>query len=274
MKKFNKIPCSVAILTFNSAASLKKCLESVKEFSEIIVCDGGSTDETLKIAEKYGCKIIEQNSKFKYDNNKIADFSGVRNQTLDAATHDWFLYVDSDEYLGEKVVSEIRNIIMTDKSDSPKVYGMPRKFMINDVVIDCASVYPNYHTRFFNRKYIDGFRKKVHEKVIVKEGIKQSFLKNHTLVPTSVDYDKIKEKNSYYLEIEKKRHLTATKKVLLLAIKNTLRCIIARWVKVMLSFMFCRGAHMPLKKEWTATQYLLKLSVILIKLLFNKKNNS
>ena len=39
-----KINCSVGILTFNSEETLLKCLESVSDFSEIIICDGGNTD--------------------------------------------------------------------------------------------------------------------------------------------------------------------------------------------------------------------------------------
>ena len=55
----DKISCSVGILTFNSAASLPVCLESVKHFSEIIICDGGSTDSTIEIARKFGCVVIK-----------------------------------------------------------------------------------------------------------------------------------------------------------------------------------------------------------------------
>ena len=46
----NKILCTVAVLTKNSAETLARALESAKEFAEIIVCDGGSTDRTLDIA--------------------------------------------------------------------------------------------------------------------------------------------------------------------------------------------------------------------------------
>jgi glycosyltransferase involved in cell wall biosynthesis len=49
-----KIRCSVGILTYNSGKNLRRALESVKNFSNIIIADGGSTDDTLQIAAEYG----------------------------------------------------------------------------------------------------------------------------------------------------------------------------------------------------------------------------
>jgi len=48
-----KIKCSVGILTFNSGDNLEKCLKSLSDFDEIIVCDGGSADSTVEIAKKF-----------------------------------------------------------------------------------------------------------------------------------------------------------------------------------------------------------------------------
>ena len=55
-----KIPCSVGILTLNSGQALRRCLDSLKDFAEIIICDGNSTDNTLEIAREYGAKIVKQ----------------------------------------------------------------------------------------------------------------------------------------------------------------------------------------------------------------------
>jgi len=49
---------SVIVPTYNSAKTLASCLESIKNQdylgeSEIIIADGGSTDSTLEIAQKY-----------------------------------------------------------------------------------------------------------------------------------------------------------------------------------------------------------------------------
>jgi glycosyltransferase involved in cell wall biosynthesis len=85
----SKIPCSVLILTFNSGNSIDKCLASVRDFAEIIMSDGGSTDATLDIGEKYNCKIISQDKIFKNIDGSINDFSGLRNQLIVSANYDW-----------------------------------------------------------------------------------------------------------------------------------------------------------------------------------------
>lgn len=259
-----KIPCTVGILTFNSAGSLRKCLESVVRFDEVIICDGGSTDETLSIAREFNCKIIAQDKKYKYPNNKIADFSGVRNQTYDASSHEWFFYVDSDEYVSSELVEEIAQIIRTDSADAPKMYRNPRKFTIDDKIIDCASVYPNYHFRLFHRDHVKGFEKPVHERPKAEPGIKIGTLKNVTYVPTSVDYAEIRKKHDYYIQIERERfaHVKRYQKVLVGL--NNLKFASKRVIKFVLTLLYCRGSRMPLKKEFIALEYLFNLSKLLI----------
>lgn len=265
-----KIPCTLAILTFNSGETLQACLESAKDFQEIIVCDGGSTDGTLILAQEYGCKIISQSKEYKYDNNKISDFSGVRNQTYSAASFDWYFYVDSDEYLSKEVVSEIATIIQSDAPHKPKVYKTPRKFTINGKIIDCAAVYPNYHIRFFHRAYVEGFRKAVHEKPVFRDSVHVGVLQNVTYVPTDIDDKLIRGKQNYYLEIEKKRHENFEKSLIFLSLKNTMRSFVVRLIKILWSHLFCRGTHMPLKKDLHALRYNMQLSVILIKILLSR----
>lgn len=49
---------SVVINTYNAERHLAECLEAVKDFDEIVVCDMESTDRTVEIAQRYGCKIV------------------------------------------------------------------------------------------------------------------------------------------------------------------------------------------------------------------------
>src|SRR3989344_3362623 len=98
-----KIPCSVQVLTLNSGKTLEKCLESVKEFAEIIILDGNSTDNTVAIARRYTDKIYPQ-ADTNEKNVRITDFALVRNRGLKLASYDWFLFIDSDEYLSHEAV--------------------------------------------------------------------------------------------------------------------------------------------------------------------------
>ncbi|MBI4066281.1 glycosyltransferase [Candidatus Gottesmanbacteria bacterium] len=50
---------SVAIATYNEERKLGACLASVSSWAdEIVVVDGGSTDQTLEIAKKYKARIV------------------------------------------------------------------------------------------------------------------------------------------------------------------------------------------------------------------------
>ena len=60
---------SVVINTYNAEEKLTQVLDAVKDFDEIVICDMESTDSTLDIARRYGCKIVT----FKKGEHKSAE---------------------------------------------------------------------------------------------------------------------------------------------------------------------------------------------------------
>jgi len=163
------IPASVGILTFNSGATLRRALESVKEFDDIVVCDGGSTDDTLKIAAEFGARVITQDPQFKSPDGRLANFSGVRNQLIGAAKHDWFLYIDSDEAASQELCQEVRAIASgATGKDTPVAYRIPMRIVIKGREISCSSNYPGWQTRLFRRSSGLMFIKTVHERLSVE----------------------------------------------------------------------------------------------------------
>lgn len=159
-----KIPCTVGILTFNSGKTLERTLESVKDFADILVCDGGSTDNTLVIAERYRTHIIHQNPVFQNDNGVLIDYAGVRNQCIDAARFDWFFYIDSDEMATPELVQSIRAVV-ADPKPAHLVYNISPRILLDGRRIEYSSNYPGWQKRFFNKKSGARFRKAVHERI-------------------------------------------------------------------------------------------------------------
>ncbi len=158
-----KIRASVGILTFNSAATLRRALLSVRAFDDIVVCDGGSSDDTLTIAQEFGARIIVQDAKFKNPDGTLKDYGGVRNQLLGAARHEWFLYIDSDETISDGLREEIKKAI--EEPSDALVYRVPIGIMMDGRYIKYSSNYPGYQTRFFNKHSGARFIRTVHERI-------------------------------------------------------------------------------------------------------------
>lgn len=95
------------IPTENSANVLTGCLKSIKHQTykniEIIIVDGGSQDDTIKIAKKYKCKIftyIPKVKKFAYD------ASHKRNYGATKAKGNYIYWVDADMRPQPKLIEE------------------------------------------------------------------------------------------------------------------------------------------------------------------------
>ncbi|MDO8590940.1 MAG: glycosyltransferase, partial [bacterium] len=195
-----KIRCTVAILTFNSGATIKAALESVKNFTEIIICDGGSTDETLSIARAYGARIIVQAPEFKGEGNRISDFSGVRNQTLAVASFPWFFFLDSDELMTPKLEAEVASVISSMRRAA--AFWVPRKYTLEGEIVDCAATYPTKQMRFFHRSAVVGFIKTIHERIEVKQSVPILNLINFMLVPLNPNPAFHRLKWDRYIDLE------------------------------------------------------------------------
>ncbi len=250
------------ILTRNSEATLERCLESVKDFDDIIVLDGNSTDRTREIAARYGARISKQ-----YDTDeplmRISDFSGVRNRGLRLAKYDWFMYIDSDEYLSTEAVAEIRMIV---SSPRPFAYAFwqPRKYVLNGEIIDCATTYPNQQIRLFHRRHAEGFIKPIHERIKIKAGTMIGWLKGVEYVPVE-PIRELRERWGRYMEKEAAMYEGVSRKKILRIALRQLGLFLLYAFRYWRNLFICRGYRMPLRYEWTRHKYLLKLS---IKLLF------
>tara|TARA_B110000114_G_scaffold45762_1_gene48430 strand:+ start:275 stop:1120 length:846 start_codon:yes stop_codon:yes gene_type:complete len=101
MKKINKIEITVIVSVKNEGLNLSKCLEKLGRFSQVIVVDSQSIDETLEIAKKMNAEILQFNWNGK--------FPKKRNWTLENASikNEWVLFLDADEFVTDNFVSEV-----------------------------------------------------------------------------------------------------------------------------------------------------------------------
>lgn len=147
----NKIPATVRVLTLNCAPTLRRCLESLKEFGEILIFDGNSTDDTLKIAQQYGARIEKQYPNRNEPNIILRNWAEVVNRATYAATYDWVLYIDSDETASPGLVQEIKEIVAWPIIEH-YIYKVPNKIIYEGREILYSLPYPGYQMRFINKK--------------------------------------------------------------------------------------------------------------------------
>lgn len=177
----SKLPISVHVLTWNSERTLEQALRTVACCAEILVIDGGSTDKTLEIAEKYGARVIPQRFPGA-QGNPMKDFAAARNVGLEHATQPWVLSLDSDEKIADNALREITEIVTAESS--PAAYWVPRKYVLEDGgIVDFATTYPNERIYFFHRDAVERWEKPVHERIQLKPGAAVRRLREGTLAP-------------------------------------------------------------------------------------------
>ncbi len=159
MKLDRGVPCTVGVLTYNSERGLARCLKSVSECGDIVVADGGSTDETLSIARSYNAHIVSQSN----PGNPITDFARERNILLDNAKFDWFFYLDSDEVATAELIEEVRVAVSQNMYDA---YRVRYALVHPETLKEYFQLRPVYQVRLCNiKKTRARFIKPMHEKL-------------------------------------------------------------------------------------------------------------
>jgi glycosyltransferase involved in cell wall biosynthesis len=135
-----KVPVSVLIPIKNEAGNLPRCLDSVSWADEIFVVDSQSTDESVRLAEGQGAKVVQ------------FEFSGTwpkkKNWALENLPfrHEWVLILDADEVLPPEAGAEIAAAIA--QAGGIAGYWINRRFFFLGRWLRHA-YYPNWNLRLF-----------------------------------------------------------------------------------------------------------------------------
>ncbi len=171
---------SVVIITLNASQTLESCLQSCQQFTEIIVLDSGSTDNTINIAKQYGAKVHQHN---------WLGFGRQKQLAVSLASNDWVLCLDADEWLSQSLQDELKTL--DNPTQANTVFALPRCNRFMGKFLRHGEGYPDWCIRLFNKKQARWSNDSVHE--IVEHSGKVIKLK-HKLMHESG------EKISHYLE--------------------------------------------------------------------------
>ncbi len=182
---------SITLAVFNEEKFIGRCLASIKDIaSEIIVVDGKSTDETVKIAKKFGAKIVETTNKTNFHiNKKMAN---------DSASGEWILQLDADEVVTPELGKEIKETI--NRNPEENGFWLPRANYFLGRFLRKGGTYPDYTLRLYRRGFGNLPAKSVHEQAEVVG--KTGYLKNDLLHYADRTFERYMMRFNRYTDIE------------------------------------------------------------------------
>jgi (heptosyl)LPS beta-1,4-glucosyltransferase len=97
------IPVTVVIPTLNEADQIGELVSSLGWAGEVLVADGGSTDDTVSLARAAGAKVLVSTG---------PTIAAQRNAAIAVASHQWVLAVDSDERVSPELSQELARVLV------------------------------------------------------------------------------------------------------------------------------------------------------------------
>jgi glycosyltransferase involved in cell wall biosynthesis len=97
-----RLPITVVIPTLNEGAQIAQAVASLGWVDEVIVIDGGSTDETVNAARSAGALVLVVVGQ---------TIAGQRNAGIEAARNQWILALDADERVTPQLRVELGQVV-------------------------------------------------------------------------------------------------------------------------------------------------------------------
>lgn len=152
-------PITACVITRNEASSIGRCLTSLAFCDELLVVDSRSTDATREIATAHGARVIER------------DWPGFRSQrefSIQAAQHDWILFLDADEELAPDAIAIIRNLRDSGRLDEADGYWLPRLNRYYGRYVTHGDWRSDRGIRLFDRRRARVVGREIHEHIDVE----------------------------------------------------------------------------------------------------------
>jgi glycosyltransferase involved in cell wall biosynthesis len=178
-------PVSVVVIAKNEAHVIGRTLQSIQQLTDnIIVCDTGSTDATIPIAQLNGARIIELGWE---------GYGVTKNLANEYAEYDWILQLDADEVPDEALLASLLNLQLHDEQ---VIYGVTRKNYYAGRYLQYGQWRNDQCIRLFNRKNASWSDDAVHEKLVsnnAKTILLNGFIHHYTYETVQEHIEKIEE---------------------------------------------------------------------------------
>jgi glycosyltransferase involved in cell wall biosynthesis len=152
---------SVIVITRNEAHQLRRCLESASFADEWVVVDSGSSDGTPELAHSLGAIVLETTD--------WPGFGKQKQRALDAATGQWILSLDADEWLDADLARSVAHVIDKDGGRDPATaaFEVTRMSAFCGQWMRASGWFPDRGVRLFRTGAANFSTDLVHEHLVV-----------------------------------------------------------------------------------------------------------
>ncbi|TDU64160.1 glycosyltransferase involved in cell wall biosynthesis [Prosthecobacter fusiformis] len=156
-------PISIAIISKNEQANLRRCLASAAGLAEeIVIVDSGSTDATAEVAAEFGARFVHQD---------WLGYTDQKNLCNSFCTQPWILALDCDEELSPELQQGIAAFFESGDSAIYDAAWMARCVWFLGRWIRHGDWYPDKKVRLFRREkgqWQGHDSSQVHERLVVQ----------------------------------------------------------------------------------------------------------
>jgi glycosyltransferase involved in cell wall biosynthesis len=144
----NKLPVSAYIITYNEERNIRRCLESLKDFDEIVVVDSLSEDSTTSICREFTDRVF------------VREWPGHTPQyefAVEQTKNEWVFWIDADEAATPELLDELRGMFDGGTPEDVCGYFISRFTCYLGSWIRHGSWVPDYKMRLFKKsagKYV------------------------------------------------------------------------------------------------------------------------
>lgn len=209
---------TVIIHSYNDEENIVACIDSAKLlFSNILVIDMHSADNTIDLAKKNGATV------FLFPESKYVE--PAREFGINKAKTEWVFILDSDERITSELANEIKSVVsnqlpVISKSLKPTTdyrpltthYKIPRKNIFAKVKwLRYGGWWPDHQIRLVNKKFFMSWSKQIHSTPVIDGQI--GFLTNPIVHYFHGDLEAMVRKTIIFEDIESNLLLKADKNV-------------------------------------------------------------
>ncbi|MFN8770360.1 MAG: glycosyltransferase family 2 protein [Neisseriaceae bacterium] len=144
---------SIVINVKNGSRYLRRCLNSLARFDNVVLLDNYSTDDTIKIAKEYPNVEIHT--------SEFLGMGKVRNLAASFVKYDWILFVDCDEVLSRELVNYLLDFTFEQKT----IYEVRRYNFYNNYKLESSAWENDWVLRICNRNETQFAEHEVHESI-------------------------------------------------------------------------------------------------------------